>query len=229
MPSSSRISAFGCHIDRNILGDIARQIARIAAPATVSSTSGDRRTHTVRTAEAALRGAHEQPARGVRSRCKRSPRVLNLGIHAVLVLRRRCLCECTVLPRPARDIIARQTQDLANLQIAPIWHNARRRRIASSLCSQEDGLAVLHCRFQCANRHHSAHIKVDDHIGNAVSPRSGSTGRRLRTIPLSSLSYIRFSLHGKLSISFGMIYLPGFVKALNVKNTGESRSPPVLV
>ena len=65
------------------------------------------------------------------------------------------------------DIIARQTQDLANLaDRADLVQVARRRRIGFefALRGQEYGLTVLHCRFQCANRHHSAHIKVDDHI-----------------------------------------------------------------
>lgn len=60
-----------------------------------------------------------------------------------------------------------QTQDLANLaDRADLVQVARRRRIGFefALRGQEDGLSVLHCRFQCANRHHSAHIKVDDHI-----------------------------------------------------------------
>ena len=161
----------GCHIDRNILGDIVSQIARIAA-------LGYGQLHIGRQAgrilcvltEALLRGAHECLRAAFGHAVNVVLEFLNLGIHAVLVLLGgdKVVRECAGLTLDQHaDIVARQTQDLANLaDRADLVQVARRRRIGFqfALRGQEDGLAVLHRRFQCANRHHSAHIKVDDHI-----------------------------------------------------------------
>ena len=161
----------GCHIDRNILGDIVCQIARIAALGYGQLHIGRQAGRILCVlAEALLRGAHKCLCAAFGHAVNVVLEFLNLGIHAVLVLfgGDKVVRECTGLALDQHaDIIARQTQDLANLaDRADLVQVARRRRIGFefALRGQEDGLSVLHCRFQCANRHHSAHIKVDDHI-----------------------------------------------------------------
>ena len=159
------------YINRNILGDIVRQIARVTAFGYGHLHIGRQAGCVLRVlAETLLSGAHECLRTAFGNAVNVVLEFLDLGVHAVLVLlgRDKVVRECTGLALDQHaDVVTRQTQDLANLaDRADLVQVARRRRIGLefALRGQEDGLAVLHCRFQCANRHHSAHIKVDDHI-----------------------------------------------------------------
>ena len=167
----------GLHLDWKVLRDIVCQPAGFSA-------LGDSHLHVRRNAgrvlcilsKALLCSAYKRlrPALGHADHI--IPQFLNLSIDTVAFLFRhgKLMSNRT---RPSfdqnPDIIPRQAQDLP--------HNAYCSNLVQIICcrcigfqftlrSQKKALRVFHRRFQSANRHHPANVKMNDHIRKRRQP-----------------------------------------------------------